>query len=303
MNASQRRIDIQHNLTIDGQILVEDLTDKYQVSAVTIRSDLNLLANKGLIIRSRGGAIAINNASHELTLQQKVSSQLRTKKRLAKAACELINNGDSIILDSGTTTAEIANQLGQFNNLVVMTNGLNVVHNLVNAVDRSKTSSASTLSDNSYNEPVDNEPVDNQPVDNEPIDILTTGGTLRHKSLSFYGHQAEQAIKDMYFDKVLLGVDGFDFNAGLTTHFEYEAQLNRIMCQTAKQVIVVTDSSKFNRCGVHKICNLNQIHTLVTDDKIPNSFIKALKQKGVRLVIVASEQESSSKETTSNSNQ
>lgn len=260
MNASQRRNQILQSLAEQGQVLVEELVDKYQVSAVTIRYDLNLLAKKGLVIRSRGGAMAINTATSELSIEQKESSKTTVKKRLAKAACKLLKSGDSIILDSGTTTAEIANQLGQFESLIVMTNGLNVIDNLVKVAK-----------------------------DADHIQILTTGGTLRHKSLSFYGQQAELAIKNTHFDKVLLGVDGFDFNAGLTTHFEYEAQLNRVMCRTAKQVIVVTDSSKFNRCGVHKICNINQIDVLVTDDKIPESFVKALKRKGIELVIVASD--------------
>ncbi|NQZ12330.1 MAG: DeoR family transcriptional regulator [Algicola sp.] len=253
MNSIQRRHDIVQTALKTGKVLVPDLVDKYAVSAVTIRSDLNQLASKGLLVRARGGALANNAVSLELSIDQKHQNRQHIKRKLAQAVCTLINEGEAIILDSGTTTAEVATCLHQFNRLVVMTNGLNVAQNLVNA---------------------------------GRIEVLMTGGTLRNKSLSFYGRQAEESLQRYHFDKVILGVDGFDFHAGITTHFEYEAIMNRLMCDVAQQVIVVTDSSKFNRCGVHKIRGFDQINALVTDSGIPDSFAQSLEQAGVKLVIV-----------------
>jgi len=260
MNSTQRRQDIIQIAQNCGQVLVNDLVEKYNVSAVTIRADLNQLSRKGLLVRSRGGAMANNEVSQELSIDQKHNERIEIKQKLAQAVCNQLKEGETIILDSGSTTAEVAKSLGQFNRLVVMTNGLNVAQNLA------------TL--NQYSSHQNN------------IEVLMTGGTLRHKSLSFYGHQAEEAVNRYHFDKVILGVDGFDFNAGLTTHFEYEAILNRKMCDVAKQIVVVTDSSKFNRCGIHKIRAINEIDILVTDNGIPDSFVQTLERKGVKLVIV-----------------
>ncbi len=252
MNTIERRHDIVQ-MTLDiGKVEVEDLVKKYGVSAVTIRADLNILNQKGLVVRARGGAVASNIITQELSIDEKHSEQLAVKRKLAEVACKYINEGDTILLDSGTTTAEIARCLHHFKRLVVMTNGLNVAQNLVQA---------------------------------EGVEVLMTGGTLRKKSLSFYGRQAEESLQRYHFDKVILGVDGFDFHVGITTHFEYEAILNRLMCDVAKEIIVVTDSSKFNRSGVHKIRSFGDIDVLITDKGIPDTFAKSLENDGVRIVI------------------
>lgn len=253
MNSVQRRHDIVQTALHHGKVLVDDLVEKYGVSAVTIRADLNLLNDKGLLIRARGGALANNRVSKELSIEQKRHDNLGIKQRIATEAVCHIREGEAVILDSGTTTAEVALRLHTFRRLVVMTNGFNVAQNLLGAPG---------------------------------IEILMTGGTLRAKSQSFFGRQAEDSLRLYHFDKVILGVDGFDFHAGITTHFEYEAILNRLMCDVAKEVIVVTDSSKFNRTGVHRIRAFDQIQTLITDEGIPDTFANALESQGVELIVV-----------------
>lgn len=254
MNTIERRHDIAQIALQLGKVSVPELVAKYEVSAVTIRADLNYLHDKNLLIRTRGGALASNRITKELTLDEKHCERLEIKRKLALLACQQINEGDALILDSGSTTAEIALCLHTFRRLVVMTNGLNVAQNLLNA---------------------------------SGVEVLMTGGTLRKKSLSFYGRQAEDSLERYHFDKVILGVDGFDFQAGISTHFEYEAMLNRVMCKVAREVIAVTDSSKFNRSGVHKICGFADVDLLITDDGIPDAFAQALEQDGVRIIIAS----------------
>lgn len=253
MNTIERRHDIIQTAVDSGRVLVPQLAEKYGVSAVTIRSDLNYLHQRGLLVRTHGGAVATNRVTQELSVQEKVTEQLEIKRRLAAAAAREVHEQDTIILDSGTTTAEIAKQLRDLRRLVVMTNGLNVAQQLVDA---------------------------------DGVEVLMTGGTLRKKSLSFYGRTAEEALQCYHFDKVFLGVDGIDFQGGITTHFEYEANLNRLMCKVARQVIAVTDSSKFNRSGVHKICDFTDIDILITDSGIPEAFHQAISEAGVEVVIV-----------------
>jgi len=248
-----RRQNIVRKVVDLGSVQVADLVEIYNVSAVTIRYDLNYLHKKGLLVRTRGGAIAKNDITQELSIKDKYTENLNLKKKLGLAVAQLISDGESIILDSGTTTAEVANCLHDFEHLVVMTNGLNVAQNIMNM---------------------------------EGVEVLMTGGTLRKKSLSFYGSQAEASLAQYSFNKVVLGADGFDIEAGLTTFFEPECILNRAMCMVAKEVIVVTDSSKFNRSSVYKIRKLNEIDVLVTDSGISDAMVKSLKEQGVKLIIV-----------------
>ncbi|WP_417455666.1 transcriptional repressor AgaR [Kordiimonas sp.] len=252
MNTIERRHDIVQVALKEGKVQVPDLALKYGVSDVTIRTDLNILDEKGLLVRARGGAVASNRITQELSIDEKHAKHLSAKRGLARKACALINEGEAILLDSGTTTAEIANSLHAFKRLVVMTNGLNVAQNLMTHTG---------------------------------VEVLMTGGTLRKKSQSFYGRQAEESLLRYHFDKVFLGVDGFDFQAGLTTHFEPEAILNRLMCEVSKEIIVVTDSSKFNCSGVHKIRSFADINILITDTGIPDAFAQSLEKEGVRIII------------------
>lgn len=261
-NLIERRKEIVRQAETDGRVDVDSLAEKFQVSAVTIRSDLNALSNRELIVRSRGGAVASTRLTRELSVQEKYNEHHAIKRRLGEATAELLGSGvRSILLDSGTTTEEVARNLVGHSRLTVMTNGLNIATALASA---------------------------------DGIEIKVTGGTLRQKSLSFYGRQAEESLRYMHFDRFVLGVDGFDPKIGITTHFEQEANLNRIMCAAASEVIAVTDSSKFGKCGSHVICRPGEIRTLVTDSGAPDRVVDELRASGVdvRIVRIRSDQPS-----------
>lgn len=238
--------------TNNEAIDVEALVKKYGVSAVTIRSDLNVLSRKKLVVRTHGGAVSRTALTQELSIDEKKSKRYLIKKKIAAATAELVDEDDTIILDSGTTTAEIALCLTKFDNLSVMTNGLNVAQNLLHA---------------------------------DGVQVSMTGGTLRKKTLSFYGRQAEDSLKNYHFKKLILGGDGFDIKVGVTTHFEHEATLNRMMCDVADEIIVATDSSKFGRSSMHKIIDPFMIDILVTDENIPDKYARQLERGGVNIII------------------
>ncbi len=251
--SAQRRDKILALTNLQGKVSVIELAEKFSISQVTIRQDLNALNKMGLVVRSHGGALANSQLSPELSIGQKKNSHQVTKKKLAAYAATLINNGDSIILDSGTTTQEIAACLANHQDLTVMTNGINVALALTS---------------------------------NSDIEVFTTGGSLRNKSLSCSNEQAINSLKHLHFDKVILGVDGLDLHAGITTHFEPEASLNRMMCANSSQIIAVTDSSKLGNRSCHVICHYREIHTLVTDSGIKSQYIDALRDAGVEVCIV-----------------
>ena len=254
MSTVGRREKIVRLVRDNGLARVEELADHFKVSSVTIRNDLNYLDDKGLILRSHGGAMALDNVINEIPFVDKGSVNLSQKEAIGAAAAQLVNDGESIILDSGTTTQQLAKHLVERKNLVVMTNGLNIANELTKA---------------------------------SGIEIMVTGGTLRLKSLSFYGSQAEDALRQYRFNKLFLGVDGFDLTAGLTTHFDREATLNRVMCDISSEIILLADSSKFGRNGYHFIRSFGAFHTLVTDSGIPADYMAGLKRQGVRVIIAS----------------
>jgi DeoR family transcriptional regulator of aga operon len=253
LNTIERRQKIIDQVNELSRVDVVELASEFNVSTVTIRTDLNDLTKRRLLIRTRGGAIAISKITKELSVKEKHNENSHIKEKLAEAAVKLINNDELIILDSGTTTEKIAKLLQNHENLVVMTNGLNIATELSHL---------------------------------QNSEILMTGGRLRQKSLSFYGRQAEASLDNLRFDKVILGVDGVEIHSGFTTHFEHEASLNRLMCNISKEVIVVTDSSKFGRSGLYIIDSLDSIDTLITDNKIPSQYIEYFQAKNVKLIII-----------------
>ncbi len=254
LNTIERQQEIVRLTNLQGKVSVAELSQRFGVSEVTIRSDLAVLDSKRLLVRSRGGAMVNDDLSRELSLKEKRQKHSELKQRLGRAVAALIKDDERIILDSGTTTEEVAANLREHKNLIVMTNGLNIALEL-SQVDK--------------------------------VEVMMTGGTLRKKSMSFYGAQAEQALKNYQFDKVVLGVDGFDLKTGLSTHFEAEATLNRLMCEVAREVVVVTDSSKFERRGFHLICSVMQVHTLVTDSGIPPLYVEELTRMGVQVHVIS----------------
>ena len=255
MSTVERRDAIIRLVRDKGLARVEELAGHFNVSSVTIRNDLNYLDKKSLLVRSHGGAMALNDLVKEVSFDDKGTVNTAQKGVIGAAAAQLVNDGESIILDSGTTTQQLARHLVNSKNLVVMTNGLNVASELVKA---------------------------------SGIEIMMTGGTLRSKSLSFYGSQAEDALRQYRFDKLFLGVDGFDIIAGLTTHFDREATLNRVMCDISSEIILLADSAKFGRKGYHFIRSFGAFHTLVTDKGIPADYLAGLQRQGVRVIIADS---------------
>lgn len=253
LSTIERRQEIVLLTEKEGNVSVKQLADTFNISTVTIRNDLNELNRMGLIVRSRGGAVTSNRLTKELSIKEKHTKNHKVKQKLGEAVAMLIEDGDAIILDSGSTTEEVAHCLIGKKELTVMTNGLNIANELAQA---------------------------------EGCDVFITGGRLRKKSMSFYGIHAEDRLKYYNFNKVILGVDGIDIDRGISTHYEPEANFNRAMCHNAEQIIVVTDSSKFGKRSLHSIIKLEAIDVLVTDTNIPPEFIDVLKSLNIELHLV-----------------
>ena len=249
----QRRVIILERLEEKGQVDVTELSKTLRVSEVTIRNDLKRLEQKNALIRARGGAFKIDRVGMDFTLSDKNKQNYDQKRKIGKAAAELVEEGDTIILDSGTTTMEIAKNLSSIAELTVITNALNIA---------------------------------NQLADHPRANIIIPGGFLRKNSLSLIGSTAEDSFKNYFCDKLFLAVDGFSTTFGLSTPNVEEAHLNRIMISISKQVIVVADSSKFHKRSFALIGPVAGIDVLITDEGIPPDDQKKLESAGVKLIIV-----------------
>lgn len=255
LTTSARRERIVNQLKALGSVQVNVLAADFNVSTVTIRNDLSFLEKQGVATRAYGGAMLtpVQPMEAERSVEAKRTENSTIKERIGKLAASLIAPGSTIILDSGTTTYEIARQLSGHENVIVMTNGMNVAEALIDAPG---------------------------------VDLLVTGGRLRRHSLSFFGSQAEISLQNYHFDTLFLGVDGLDPLMGVTTHNEDEARLNRCMCDASKKIIVVTDSSKFYRISLHKIIGIERVDKIITDSNIPPSLLDIFCNKGIEVLLV-----------------
>lgn len=249
-----RRIKIMDELNKKGQVDVKKLSKTLGVSEVTIRNDLGQLEKKHMLVRARGGAMKVsqNFVGVDYPLSDKQKKHLHEKSEIGKKAASLIEDGNTIIIDSGSTTFELAKNLEKLNDITVITSALNVATHLADAKN---------------------------------INVIVTGGSLRPNSLSLVGILAEKSFRDYFCDKLFLGVDGFDINHGISTPNLEEAHLNQIMIGISKEVIVVTDSSKFHRRGFALISPVSEIDTVVTDNGISPIDKAKLENLGIKVVI------------------
>lgn len=250
----QRRDYILQKLKTGASVQVVDISKMFKVSEVTVRRDLEQLEKKNLLLKVRGGAIRLpyKPVSDDLNIREKQEKNLAEKQRIGKAAAALLSPGETIILDSGTTTYEVARNLNQIDNLSIITNAINI---------------ASLL------------------VENPKVSVIIPGGYLRHKSSSLVGPGAEAFLKNFYCDKLFLGVDSFNLDKGVSTPDMDEASMNRAMINSAREVIAVFDSSKFERRSFALIAPVTSIHTIVTDDGIPADIKNKLEKLGVKVIV------------------
>src|SRR5262244_3503554 len=251
--AEQRRRKILDLLEQKGQITVRDLVERFSVSAVTARGDLDALASNGSAVRSHGGAVRRLEASQDYPLRLKETLQRGEKIKIGRAAADLVHPNEVIILDSGTTTAEVARQLKakKLQPLTIITNALNIASELMDAPG---------------------------------ISVIMVGGLMRPISCSFVGPQAETMLKEFHADRLFLAVDGFDLSIGASTPDVLEAQLNSLMMRVSKEVNVVADFSKLGRRSISRIGPLSAIHRLITDSRAPSEFIDGLRRAKIEVI-------------------
>ncbi|WP_255517945.1 DeoR/GlpR family DNA-binding transcription regulator [Fulvivirga sp. M361] len=239
---------ILDKLNKDKYVEVLDLGRLLNVSTVTIRKDLKLLEDKGLLFRTHGGASLKNPYVNDRSVIEKEKIYVEEKSGIGRTAADMIVENDSIIIASGTTVQALARAIAPEMKLMVVTSSLNVVLELIK---------------------------------HQNIDVLQLGGYVRHSSSSVVGNYATHILENVSCSKLFMGVDGIDLNYGLTTSSLEEAQLNKKMISATQKTIILADSSKFGKKSFARICGLDQIDEIITDRDISSSVVKGLEEMGI----------------------
>lgn len=229
---------------------VSELCESFDISESTARRDLTELENRRLLKRTHGGAVSIESVAFEPTYFEKEDKYRKEKENIAKKAAEYIEDGDTLIIDSGTTTLFLASELAQFKNLTVVTNSINLITKLALLPD---------------------------------ITVISTGGTLRKNTLAFVGPVAEQMLDSLRVDKAFIATNGIDINRGLTTPNIVEAATKRKMISVADQVFILSDRSKFGRVSFAKFGELEDIDACITGAEISEKQLTEFESKNVKI--------------------
>src|SRR5690606_30572794 len=233
LSIAERHKYILNTLQKEGFVKVIDIAKKLGVTTVTIRKDFKALEEKGLLYRTHGSASPVNPHIADKNVREKEKIKIKEKELIGIAASRLIEEDDSIIINSGSTICAFAEQIEPKGQLRVVTSSIRATSIL---------------------------------GEMEDVHVSQLGGTLRRSSMSVIGSYTLSFLKNITCSKVFLGVDGIDPDFGVTTSNIEEAELNRAMMDVSLKTIVLCDSSKFGRKGFGKICHVDKIDIVVTDE-------------------------------------
>ncbi|MEU4581955.1 DeoR/GlpR family DNA-binding transcription regulator [Kitasatospora aureofaciens] len=249
MLKADRAARIVSHIAEAGSADVRTLSELLGVSDATVRRDLQELQDQGLLQRTRGGAVtgAINL---EIPLRHRGDQQQEEKRRIARAAAELVPDGAVVGLTGGTTTTELARVLGERGKVTVVTNAVNIAAELIVRPE---------------------------------VRLVVVGGLARSASYELVGPAAERMLDQYHLDLAFIGVDGLTVQQGCTTHDEMEAQTDRAFLRSSAHAVVLADRTKVGRVTFATICPLADVHDLVTDSGLPDAQEHAIAECGVRV--------------------
>jgi DeoR family fructose operon transcriptional repressor len=254
MLAEERRASLLKEVTSTGYIEVAEMSTRFGVSEPTIRRDLDQLHEQGKLIRTRGGAIsATRSTTLVVPYEIKRHAQTEQKQRIAIEAARLVQAGDRIILDAGSTTFELAQQLLQARQLTVVTNDLRIAVQLAG---------------------------------NPNIGLISSGGIARAAVYSLVGPETVRFLENIHVNTTFLAVDAVHPNGGVYNNIPEETGVKKAMIQAAEKVVLVADSTKFTSRGFAHVCDLEQLDVLITDDGISEMVMRRLSESDVDVRIV-----------------
>ena len=252
MLVAERRAEILRRIEAHGSVRVGELSAYFGVTEETIRRDLEELERQKLVARTYGGAVRPTGTGFELPYTKRREKNAAEKARIAKAAAQLISDGDTICLDASTTALRMCQELQHIGRLTVLTNS---IHALIDLATR------------------------------PGIHVIGTGGAVRETALSFVGPLAERAIEEHHVDRVFISGRGITLEKGLTDSNELEVELKKRMVHAARQVVVLVDHTKFGYIGFARVLPVSEIDVLITDSGADPDEIARFRKAGVEVIV------------------
>lgn len=247
----ERKNEILSKLMIDGKVIVSDLASFYSVTEETIRRDLEKLEREGFAKKTYGGAVKSDNMTVELPYTVRKLANVSGKKYIAEKIGNLIQDGDSILLDASTTALFTVKSIFHKHNLTLITNSVEILLDL--------------------------------PANND-WRIISTGGTYRQDSMSFLSSSTTSVVSNYHVDIAVMSCKGLDIEKGITDTREHCADLKKSFIKNANKVILAVDSTKFNKTSFVKICDIDDIDIIVTDIEPSERCIKEFEKKNIQLI-------------------
>jgi DeoR/GlpR family transcriptional regulator of sugar metabolism len=252
VQVSERHQLILRQLELDGRVSVSELARRAGVSEMTIRRDLEALEQTGALSRVHGGAVPAQSRSYEPPFALRVTQNVEAKRRIGKAAAALLHEGETAILDAGTTTLEVARALRGRRNLRILALSLHIADLL---------------------------------ADEPGLTVMVAGGITRPGERSLIGSLAERAFEDLSFDTLFLTVGGIDLRHGLSEYNLDDAAVKRAAFASSRRRIAVADASKLGKAAFARIAAIEDLDVLVTDSDASPSFLDAIRNDGVEVVV------------------
>jgi len=249
----ERRQEILNDILEQGYVKVSELAERFSVTQTTIRKDLSALEEQGHLHRSYGSAVLSSAPVKDISLGKKKMINYDAKLRIAHAAADLVEENDSILVTSGSTIAVFAENLHPKGRLSVVTTAVNI---------------SSFLGEN------------------DNISVMQVGGMLYSNTLSVYGSDAIQSVRNIFCSKLFFGIDGMDLSHGVTCATREEAELTQEMMRSAATKIVLCDSSKLGKRGFAHIADISAIDILITDTDFPEDSVRQFEAVGVKVIRV-----------------
>ncbi len=253
LNTRERRKKILDWLRQHGQVQVRAMAQQFGVSEMTIRRDLERLAKEGHLVRTYGGAALAGGLIPELPYAAKAAEHTEEKRRIARFAASLVQEGDVVLLDAGSTTAEIARCLKGRSGITVVTCDLKIAMEL---------------------------------CDEQGIRVLVTGGTAMPQVYNLLGPIAEQTLRALTVNLAFVGTSAADVEYGLTTPTLEKVPLKQAIIRAGQRSVLVADASKFSRRSTFQICELSALSMIISDRSLPQHVADAIRKGGVPLELV-----------------
>ena len=248
MALSERKQKILEILEEAGNVNVTELSNLFGVSEVTIRNYLTDLESKGLLSRVHGGAISSHKPYYNMNLTQRLKTNNEQKREIADKVSSLINDNDTIMINSGTTSLLVFRAFPTRYNLNIVTNSIAIALEAANIPN---------------------------------FNIVLAGGSVNTKYQFTYGFDTISILKSYHADKLILSVDGIDTESGFTTYYDKESSIDRIMLEQSDMCIVAADTSKFKRTAFSKIADLSVANHIITNSSLDNDIYNEFVSQGI----------------------